>query len=107
MKEISPFAAKVYAALQKVPEGKVTTYRELAKAVDTRAYQAIGQVMRCNPFAPSVPCHRVVKSDGTIGGFAGQIKGQKIEEKVALLKKEGVVVKDNKIEDFEKKKFCF
>ena len=107
MKEVSPFAARVYSALKNVPKGRVTTYQELAKAVDTRAYQAIGQVLRCNPFAPTVPCHRVVKSDGSLGGFAGQTSGKKIKEKITLLESEGVFVLGNKIKDFEKKKFYF
>ena len=49
------FAEKAYDLLRKVPEGRVTTYKEIAHALDTRAYQGVGQVMRNNPYAPEVP----------------------------------------------------
>jgi O6-methylguanine-DNA--protein-cysteine methyltransferase len=51
-----------------------------------------------NPFAPMVPCHRVVKSDGSIGGFSGETYGKPIKRKVAMLRKEGVEIEENKIE---------
>ncbi|MBD3209661.1 MGMT family protein [Candidatus Woesearchaeota archaeon] len=100
----SMFAEKVHAFLRKVPKGKVTTYKELANAMGTRAYQAIGQVMRTNPYAPRVPCHRVVASDGSIGGFRGEWQqGKEVMRKVVLLKREGVTVKSGKVRDFERK----
>ena len=49
------FAEKAYDLLRKVPKGRVTTYKEIAHAMDTRAYQGVGQVMRNNPYAPEVP----------------------------------------------------
>lgn len=58
----------------------------------------MGQALRCNPYAPVVPCHRVVKSDGSIGGFMGEVKGEAIQRKIALLKEEGVKIKENKVE---------
>ena len=85
-----------------MPKGRVTTYKALAQAMDTKAYQAIGQVMRINPFAPRVPCHRVVASDGSIGGFMGERTGEKVQKKIKILRKEGVKVKDGKVVDFEK-----
>ena len=95
-----PFYEKCYAVLRKVPKGKVTTYREIAKALNSKAYQAVGSAMHNNPYSPQVPCHRVVNTNGNLGGFAG---GQKA--KIKMLKEEGVEVKDNKVVDFEKKLF--
>jgi len=51
---------------------------------------------------PKVPCHRVVKSDGNIGGFKGKTKGKEISEKINILKKEGIQIKNNKIVNFDK-----
>ena len=96
------FQEKIYSKLRKVPKGKVTTYGELAKAVHSKAYRAVGQAMNKNPYSPKVPCHRVVASDGGIGGFNSGVKN-----KIKLLKKEGVEVKNSKIVDFKKKLFKF
>lgn len=108
-KKPSKFATKVYKLLKTVPKGKVTTYKELAKAMNSKAYQAIGQVMRLNPYAPIIPCHRVVKSDGSIGGFSGETQGKAISKKINLLKKEGIIInkKSHKVENFEEKLFKF
>ena len=95
---VSDFAAKVYAVVRKIPEGQVSTYREVAHAVGSRAYRGVGQALRCNPFAPEVPCHRVVKSDGSLGGFKGNTDGKVIDEKVALLEREGVPVNRGRVD---------
>ena len=87
------FQEKCYAILKKVPRGKVTTYKELAKALGTKAYRAVGSAMNKNPYAPIVPCHRVINSDGKIGQFA---YGQK--KKIKLLKDEGIEIRNGKIE---------
>jgi methylated-DNA-[protein]-cysteine S-methyltransferase len=84
----------------------VTTYREIAQALGMKGYQAIGQVLKKNPYAPVVPCHRVVKSDGSIGGFKGCVMGKEIVEKEKMLKEEGVIILDGKI-DLEKYLFTF
>ncbi|MDP3881370.1 MAG: MGMT family protein [Nanoarchaeota archaeon] len=89
------FAERCYSFLRQVPKGKVTTYKALAEALGTKAYRAVGQAMHCNPYAPIVPCHRVVCSDGRIGGFAFGVK-----RKIKMLKREGIKVKEGKIEDF-------
>ena len=94
---ITPFQKKVYQLLKKVPKGKVTTYGALAKKLKTSP-RAVGQAMRTNPFAPKVPCHRVIRSDGSIGGFRGRTKGKTISEKIKLLRKEGVEIKKNRVE---------
>jgi methylated-DNA-[protein]-cysteine S-methyltransferase len=96
------FAERCYAALQLVPPGRVTTYRALAEFLGTRAYRAVGTAMRRNPHAPEVPCHRVVKSSGQVGGFA-----RGTEAKIKLLQAEGVRVSNGSIADFEEKFFDF
>ena len=91
------FNERCYALLRKVPKGKVTTYKNIARALNYKAYRAVGNAMNKNPHAPRVPCHRVVKSDGTLGGFSsGSAK------KIKLLKKEGIEVRDKRIVNFEK-----
>ncbi len=104
---MTPLAQKTYDALATVPAGKVTTYKHLAHAAGTTAYRAIGQFMRANPFAPQVPCHRVVASDGSLGGFQGQTQGEALEHKIALLKSEGVVVAKGKVVNFKQHLFTF
>jgi len=88
---------KIYEKLLKVPEGKITTYGELAKAVGfTNGQRAVGKIMNKNPYPVIIPCHRVVKADGKVGGYA---YGEKI--KINMLKKEGVKINDGKIKDWE------
>ncbi|MBI2656079.1 MGMT family protein [Candidatus Woesearchaeota archaeon] len=107
MKSNQSFNEKVYALLRKVPKGKVTTYKALAEALGTKAYRAVGQAMRCNPYAPKVPCHRVVASDGTVGGFSGSRnpKSREVKRKIKILRSEGVKVHNNTIVDFKKEYF--
>lgn len=97
---MTTLANRAYVLLKTVPAGRVTTYKALAHAAGTRSYRAIGQMMKHNPYAPDVPCHRVVASDGTIGGFMGKTDGPTIRKKIALLHKEGVAVQNNRIVDF-------
>ncbi len=97
---MTPLQKNTYELLKTVPKGSVTTYKALAEALGTKAYRAIGQFMRNNPYAPQVPCHRVVASDGTIGGFKGKTGGREIQEKIALLTHEGVRIKNNRVVDF-------
>jgi methylated-DNA-[protein]-cysteine S-methyltransferase len=101
------FADKVYSACKRIPRGKVSTYKEIAKSLHTRAYRAVGQALSVNPYAPVVPCHRVVASDGTLGGFSGKTSGAAIRKKIGLLSKEGVKAKAGRILDFENKLFRF
>ena len=83
--EITPFQRRVYLALLDVPSGTTITYGELAKRIGCRSAQAIGQALRRNPFAPDVPCHRVVAADGSLGGYNGERDGEQIEYKQRLL----------------------
>ena len=101
MVEVS-FSQRCYVLLSKVPKGKVTTYKELAHALGTRAYRAVGHAMNKNPYAPKVPCHRVVGACGRLGGFA-----YGSEKKIALLKEEGVEVRKGNIVDFKAKLHVF
>ena len=98
------FQEKVYSKLRKVPKGRVTTYKSLGNSLGIKAYQAIGQALRNNPYAPQVPCHRVVSSDGSIGGFNGKTTGPEIQRKIKILESEGIFVKNNKVKEFNKKK---
>ena len=87
------FKESCYEQLKKVQKGKVTTYRELARAVGTNAYRAVGNAMNKNPYAPKVPCHRVVKLSGDVGGFSSGVKN-----KIKMLKAEGIEIKNGKID---------
>lgn len=81
------FQERVYAAVRRIPRGRVSTYKEVARAVGCGAYRAVGRALYVNPYAPRVPCHRVVCSDGSLGGFA-----RGVEEKKKMLEAEGVWV---------------
>lgn len=104
---MTPLAKRAYELLKKVPRGRVTTYKALARDLHTKGYRAIGQFMRTNPYAPKVPCHRVVASDGTIGGFMGHISGKEIENKIRMLRSEGIKITGKKIVDFSRVLFTF
>lgn len=93
---------KIYNLLSQIPKGKVTTYKELAQKLKTKGYRAVGQIVGKNPDAPQVPCHRVVQSNGGLGGYAFGL-----DKKIALLKKEGIEIENEKILNFEKKLFKF
>ncbi len=86
--EITEFQRRVYLELLNVPRGKTITYGELAQRIGCRSPQAVGQALKRNPFAPHVPCHRVVASDGTIGGYCGERHGAMITRKIELLEHE-------------------
>ena len=88
--EVTVFQQRVYDALCKIPRGRITTYGLLARHLKCRSAQAVGQALRRNPFAPEVPCHRVISANLTIGGFSGEREGVEIERKKKILKKEGV-----------------
>lgn len=83
--EITSFQRKVYLELLNVPAGKTVTYGELARRIGCRSAQAVGQALKRNPFAPEVPCHRVVAADGSLGGYNGERGGEMLERKRALL----------------------
>ncbi len=89
------FDEKVYHVISRIPKGKISTYCDVACAIGTKAYRAVGQALKRNPDDPRVPCHRVISSSGKLGGYSGKngIKG-----KIKLLKKEGVEIIDGRID---------
>ena len=89
---ITNFQRRVYLALLEVPRGTTVSYKELGKMIGCKSARAIGQALKRNPFAPDVPCHRVINSDGTIGGFHGQRDGEMIDKKQKLLESEGYIL---------------
>ena len=85
------FQVKVWNYLKKIPKGKVNTYREVAKAIgNPRAFRAVANAVGKNPYPPKIPCHRVIRSDGSLGGYSG--KGG-IKQKRLLLRLEKVFLK--------------
>jgi len=86
----TPFEQRVYDAISSIPSGCVSTYGLVAKAIGCGAVRAVGQALRRNPYAPRVPCHRVIASDLTLGGFRGKRGGVAIRDKRDLLAGEGV-----------------
>ena len=99
---VTKFENRVYELCKKVPKGRVTTYKEIGDRVGIKGYRAVGMALNKNPFAPKVPCYRVVGSDGNLVGFASGLK-----KKAEMLRKEGINVKNNKIADFGKVLFKF
>ena len=85
---VTEFQRRVYLELLRVPRGETITYGELALRIGCRSAQAVGQALKRNPFAPQVPCHRVISSDGTLCGFHGERTGEMIEKKRRMLEEE-------------------
>ncbi|MCS7097773.1 MAG: MGMT family protein [Candidatus Methanomethyliaceae archaeon] len=90
--DLSKFHKKVLKLTMKIPRGRVLSYRELSKLINERAYRAVGRVLANNPFPIIIPCHRVIRSDGSLGGYTG---GKKLKE--FLLRSEGVEIVNGKI----------
>ncbi|MCX6798183.1 MAG: MGMT family protein [Candidatus Falkowbacteria bacterium] len=90
---ITKFQASVYKLISRIPSGKISTYQQVARGLkNPRAARAVGNALNRNPFAPEVPCHRIIKSNGAVGGFADGTK-----KKIAMLRKERVEIKKGKI----------
>lgn len=93
----------VYVLLSKIPSGKVSTYGDIAKALGhPKAARAIGRIVANNPNPISIPCHRVVKSNGEIGGFA---YGEQMKKEI--LEKEGIKFQNRIVENFEEQRLSF
>jgi len=90
------FETRCYELLKLIPKGKVTTYGEIARALNTKAYQAVGNAMAKNKNLLVIPCHRVIRSNGEIGNYA-----LGAEKKAALLREEGVDLEGDKVQDLE------
>lgn len=87
---VTVFQGRVYDLLAEIPRGKVVTYGALARALGCGSPRAVGQALRANPYAPRVPCHRVVRADLTLGGYQGEDAGAALRRKRVLLAREGV-----------------
>ena len=82
------FQIKVWNYLKKIPRGKVRTYLQVAKAIGKpKAHRAVANAVGKNPYPPKIPCHRVIRTDGSLGGYSG--KGG-IKTKLRLLRSEKV-----------------
>ena len=110
--KLSAYQHAILRILAEVPKGKVTTYGDLAKELSKRdpkwspdASRAVGTTMRNNLCGPQIPCHRVIKSDGGVGNFRGGAEGA-VEEKIGMLRDEGVTVFNGKI-DLKKHRHTF
>ena len=84
------FEQSVYNEITKIPRGYFTTYGVLAKRLGTSP-RAVGQALKRNPFAPKVPCHRIVSADFNLGGYHGELNSCK---KIELLQDEGIVIEN-------------
>ena len=84
------FQIKVWKYLRSIPKGKIITYKQLAKAIKMpRATRAVANACAKNPYAPKIPCHRVIRSDGGLGGYSGP---GGIKQKIKLLRSEKVKI---------------
>ena len=97
--EGTSLSERVYDLLRQIPQGYVVSYAGLAAAAGCASPRAIGQILRRNPHAPEVPCHRVIRSDGCMGGYAGATGGASLRRKRELLRVEGVVFERGKLLD--------
>ena len=85
------YQLKIWNYLKKIPKGQVRTYLEVAKGIGKpKAYRAVANAVGKNPYPPKIPCHRVIRSDGSLGGYSG--KGG-IRKKRQLLRSEKVFIK--------------
>ena len=84
------FQVKVWKFLKTIPKGQVVTYLEVAKGINKpKAIRAVANAVGKNPYAPKIPCHRVIRSDGGLGGYSGR---GGIKTKKKLLKLEGISI---------------
>ncbi|MCL5430874.1 MAG: MGMT family protein [Candidatus Marsarchaeota archaeon] len=87
--KLTDFEKSVLKATLAIPKGKVASYKQIAVAIGKpNSYRAVGNALSKNPFAPMVPCHRVVRSDGGIGGYSAPGRS---ERKLKMLKNEGAL----------------
>ena len=84
------FQLKVWKYLKTIPKGQLRTYKDVAKAIKRpKAVRAVANAVGKNPYAPKIPCHRVIRSDGALGGYSGR---GGIAQKLKLLKSEKVEI---------------
>lgn len=104
----TPFQFHVWDLTTQVPAGKFTTYNAISKALKS-APRAVGQALRANPYAPEVPCHRVLASDFFVGGFSGQwgLSCARPNVKKSMLENEGLTFDDAGYVIKEERQSCF
>ena len=98
------FEEKCYDLISQIPAGSISKYKEVAKALNTKAYRAVGSAMAKNPNPIIVPCHRVIKSNGDVGLYSYK---DGIQTKIALLQNEGIDIEGKKVIGFKNKLFRF
>ena len=84
------FEMAVYDAVRGIPAGKVASYGQIVAMISRGTARSVGTALAKNPFAPEVPCHRVVRADGSLGGFYGETEGPRMSQKSDMLRGEGV-----------------
>lgn len=90
--DLNDFQKKVLLEVNKIPHGEIRTYKQIAEAINTKAYRAVGTAIGKNPLPLIIPCHRVVKSDLSVGGFYGGTKMKK-----EILQNEGIKTLKNRV----------
>ncbi len=95
---MNEFQSRVLELTSRIPKGKVTTYREIARAMGKpRAYRAVANALRHNPYPIKIPCHRVVRSNGEVGGLGGSVT-RGTRKKARMIAAEGVKIRDFKVD---------
>lgn len=92
-RNVTQFQSRVYKVCEMIPRGRVSTYKLIALHLKTSP-RAVGQALRRNPFAPAVPCHRVVNHQGLLHGFYGKTDSDALTTKKKLLTAEGIPIVD-------------
>ena len=95
--KLTPFQIKVLSLVSLIPKGQVTSYKHLAHLLNHNSPRAIGHAISKNPFAPQIPCHRVVGSELTLKGYLGKSREEALKKKQALLEAEGISFSANKV----------
>ncbi|MEN9361570.1 MAG: hypothetical protein RL095_3105 [Verrucomicrobiota bacterium] len=96
------FQRRVWAACRLIPAGRVVTYAEMARFLECASPRAIGQALRRNPDAPATPCHRIISSRLSPGGYSGEEAGPELDRKLGLLAAEGVRFRDGLLAEAER-----
>ena len=97
-RKVTKFQNQVWSAVKKIPKGKVATYQGVAEVIGSPlAARAVGNALSKNPCVPATPCHRVVRSDGGVGGYSNGA-----QKKTEILRSEGVAVKRGRVASFKK-----
>ena len=103
---VTLFQQRVYDVVAGIPRGRVATYKDIAARLGCGSPRAVGQALRRNPFAPKVPCHRVISASLAIGGFQGEAEGVAVRRKLKLLEGEGVRFSQGKLVE-SSRRFAF